>query len=35
MMIVKFPLGLIPMNMSKLQIELSMTINLGGKYESH
>ena len=35
MMIVKFTLGLIPMNMSKLQIELSMTIYPGGKYESH
>jgi len=31
----KFLLGLIPMNMIKLAIELSMTINPGGNYESH
>ncbi len=35
MKIEKFLLGLIPMNMIKLVIELSMGINPGGKYESH
>ena len=32
---VKFLLGLIPMNMIKLNLELPMTINPGGNYESH